>query len=166
LLALIAFAAVAVAQDVRTDYDHHANFSPFHTYFWEKVQASDQLWERRIQDAVDHELQAKGWQRVEGNADVAITAVGGVRNEREYQTFYNGMGGWRWRGAWGGTTTAVETYEVGTLVLDFYDAHNKELVWRGTASQTLSDKPEKDEKKLEKAVEKMLEHFPPKGERD
>jgi hypothetical protein len=27
--------------------------------------------------------------------------------------------------------------------------------------ETLSDKPEKNEKKLEKAVGKMLEHFPP-----
>jgi hypothetical protein len=160
--ALLAFVAVAVAQEVRTDYDHHANFSHYHTYYFEKVQASDELWQRRIQDAIDHDLQAKGWQRVDGSADIAVTAVGGIRDQREYQTFYNGMGGWRWRGAWGGTTTEVETYEVGTLVLDLYDAHTKELVWRGTARQTLSDKPEKNEKKLEHAIEKMLNSLPPK----
>jgi hypothetical protein len=28
---------------------------------------------------------------------------------------------------------------------------------------TLSDKPEKNEKKLEKSVDKMLEHFPPQA---
>jgi hypothetical protein len=56
----------------------------------------------------------------------------------------------------------VQNYPVGTLVLDFYDAHNKQLIWRGTAQQALSDKPDKNEKKLEKTVDKMLDHFPPK----
>jgi hypothetical protein len=31
------------------------------------------------------------------------------------------------------------------------------------AQESLSDKPEKNEKKLEKAVNKMFEHFPPQG---
>jgi Domain of unknown function (DUF4136) len=160
LLVLAIIGLVAVAQDVKTDYDHHANFSQYHTYYWEKVQTTDPLWQSRIQDAVDHELQAKGWQRVDGGGDVALGAVGSAHNQREYQTFYNGMGGWRW-GGFGETTTQVENYPVGTLVLDMYDAHNKQLIWRGAAQQSLSDKPDKNEKKLEKAVDKMLEHFPP-----
>jgi Domain of unknown function (DUF4136) len=44
-----------------------------------------------------------------------------------------------------------------------YDAHNKHLVWRGVASDTLSDKPEKNEKILDKSADKMLKNFPPKG---
>jgi hypothetical protein len=161
VLFALAVALGAAAQDVKTDYDHHANFSQYHTYYWEKVQTTDPLWQSRIQDAVDHDLQAKGWQRVDNGADVAIAAVGSARNEKEYQTFYNGMGGWRW-GGFGETTTTVENYRVGTLVLDFYDAHNKQLIWRGSAQEALSDKPEKNEKKLEKSVSKMLDHFPPK----
>jgi hypothetical protein len=150
-LAVLAMAAtVAFAQEVRTDYDHHANFSQYHTYYWEKVQTTDPLWEGRIKDAVDHDLQAKGWQRVDSGADVAIAAVGSAHNQREYETFYNGMGRWRW-GGFGETTTTVSTYPVGSLVLDFYDAHNNQLVWRGVAQQTLSDKPDKNEKKLEKS---------------
>jgi hypothetical protein len=161
VLFALAVALGAAAQDVKTDYDHHANFSQYHTYYWEKVQTTDPLWQSRIQDAVDHDLQAKGWQRVDNGADVAIAAVGSARNEKEYQTFYNVMGGWRW-GGFGETTTTVENYRVGTLVLDFYDAHNKQLIWRGSAQEALSDKPEKNEKKLEKSVSKMLDHFPPK----
>ncbi len=161
-IGLLAIATLALAQDVRTDYDHHANFSQYHTYYWAKVQTTDPLWQRRIQDAVDHQLQAKGWQRVEDGGDVALTAVGSARNQQEYQTFYDGLGGWRW-GGFGETTTQVETYRVGALVLDFYDAHNKQLIWRGVAQDTLSDKPEKNEKKLEKSVDKMLEHFPPQS---
>jgi hypothetical protein len=160
LVGMLAFAAGAAAQDVKTDYDHHANFSQYHTYYWENVKTTDPLWQSRIQDDVDHELQSKGWQRVDNGGDVAITAVGSTHNQQEYQTFYNGLGGWRWRG-FGETTTEVETYQVGSLVVDFYDAHNKQLIRRGVASDSLSDKPDKNEKKLEKAVDKMFNRFPP-----
>lgn len=162
LIGLLVIATTTLAQDVKTDYDHHANFSQYHTYYWERVKTTDPLWQSRIQDAVDHELQAKGWQRVDNGGDVALTAVGSTHNRQEYQTFYNGMGGWRW-GGFGETTTQVESYPVGSLVLDFYDTHNKQLIWRGVAQESLSDKPEKNEKKLEKAVNKMFEHFPPRA---
>lgn len=161
-LGLVTVATMTLAQDVKTDYDHHANFSQYHTYNWEKIKSSDPLWQSRIQDAVDHELQAKGWQRVDNGGDVAVAAVGSARNEQEYQTFYDGTGGWRW-GGFGETTTQVENYKVGALVLDLYDVHNKQLIWRGVSQDTLSENPEKNEKKLEKSVSKMLEHFPPHG---
>jgi len=35
------------------------------------------------------------------------------------------------------------------------------LIWRGTANKTLTDKPDKNEKKLEDAVQSMFKHFPP-----
>lgn len=146
------------------DYDHHADFSQYHTYGWAKVHTENPLWQQRIQDAVDKNLQAKGWQKVESGGEVALTAVGAVRNQQEYQTFYNGFdGGWRWGGFGDQTTTTTINYRVGTLVLDMYDAKDKHLIWRGTANNTLSDKPEKNERKLDKAVDKMFEHFPPKG---
>ena len=161
LLAVFTVSTIALAQEVKTDYDHHANFSQYHTYYWERVKTTDPLWENRIREAVDHALQAKGWQRVDNGGDVALTAVGSTHNEREYQTFYDGMGGWRW-GGFGETTTQVENYPVGSLVLDMYDARGKQLVWRGVSSDSLSENPEKNEKKLDKAVDKMLDHFPPK----
>jgi hypothetical protein len=162
-LALLTVSAIALAQDIKTDYDHHVNFSSYHTYYWERVKTTDPLWETRIQDAVDHALQRKGWQRVDNGGDVAITAVGSAYNEKEYQTFYDGMGGWGW-GGWGmgETTTQPVNYPVGSLVLDMYDAHNKQLIWRGVSSDELSNSPEKNEKKLDKNVDKMLDHFPPK----
>jgi Domain of unknown function (DUF4136) len=160
--AVFAFMALALAQEVRTDYDHHAVFEKYHTYSWEKVQTSDPLWESRIKDAVDRDLQAKGWQKTDSGADVVLTAVGSAHNQKEYETFYNGLGGWRW-GGFGETTTTVQNYRVGTLVVDMYDARTKQLIWRGVANDTLSDKPEKNEKTLDKAVDKMFKDFPPKG---
>jgi hypothetical protein len=160
LLAMLFVSAFALAQDVKTDYNHHANFAQYHTYYWAKVVTTNPLWESRIQQAVDHALQSKGWQRVDNGGDVALTAVGSAQNQREYQTFYNGMGGWGWNG-FGETVTEPVNYPVGTLVLDMYDAHNKQLIWRGVSSDTLSNNPEKNEKKLDKSVDKMLDHFPP-----
>ena len=159
---LFAFLTLALAQDVHTDFDHHANFERYHTYSWEKVQTSDPLWQSRVKEAVDQALQSKGWQKADSGAAVALMAVGSTRNQQEYNTFYNGLGGWRW-GGFGETTTTVDSYKIGTLVLDMYDSRNKQLIWRGTASDTLSNKPDKDEKKLDKTVEKMLKSFPPKG---
>lgn len=159
-VALVA-CAITLAQDVKTDYDHHANFSQFHTYYFAKVQTTDPLWQSRIENAIDHALQAKGWQRVDNGGDIAITAVGSARDQREYQTFYDGLGGWRW-GGFGETTTQAVNYPVGSLVVDLYDAHNQQLIWRGVSSDTLSNKPEKNEKKMDKSVDKMFDHFPPK----
>ncbi len=167
LINLVACLAIACcgtcfAQDVHTDYDKKADFGQFHTYYWAKVQTTDPLWQSRIQEAVDKELQEKGWSKVASNGDVAITAVGSARDQQEYQTFYNGMGGWRWGGFGTEATTTVDNYKVGTLVVDLYDAKDKQLIWRGTSSDTLSNKPENNEKKLDKAVDKMFKDFPPK----
>jgi hypothetical protein len=50
---------------------------------------------------------------------------------------------------------------MGTLVVDMFDAKTKNQIWRGSADGTLSDKPEKVIKKLDDAVQKMFQHFPP-----
>ena len=54
---------------------------------------------------------------------------------------------------------------MGTLVVDIFDAKTKQLVFRGTAQDELSDKPEKNAKKLAKASDKMFKDFPPGIER-
>jgi hypothetical protein len=159
---LAAFASLpAAAQKVETDYDHSVNFSQFHTYSWGHVHSSDPFAEARICEDVDRVLQARGWQKVPMGGDVTLTAVAVRRNRAEYDTFYEGLGpGWRWHG-WGGiATTTVETVPVGTLVIDVYQTGSHHLVWRGMAHDTLSDNPEKNAKKLAKAIDKMLSKFP------
>jgi hypothetical protein len=165
VLAAFFFSISASAQKVVTDYDHSVNFSQYHTYSWGHVHSSDPLFEQRVRDAVDHDLQAKGWHQVPEGGDVTLTAVAIKRNQHEYTTFYDGLGGgWRWRG-WGTgmATTTVDSIPVGTLVIDIYDSSSKQLIWRGEAHDQLSGKPEKDTKKLEKAVDKMFDKFPPRS---
>lgn len=151
----------AMAQEIQTDYDHKVNFSQYHTYSWGKVHATDPLFEDRIRQAVDHALQQKGWSLAPANGDVTLTAAAFKKEQQEYSTFYDGLGGWRWRG-WGGmSTTTVNSIPVGTLVIDIYGTASQGLLWRGLAYDQLSNNPEKDTKKLDKAVDKMFEKFPP-----
>src|SRR5437899_5497304 len=151
-----------LAADVKTDYDRSADFSQYKTYSWEKVQTKDQLWADRIKEAVNGALAAKGWTQVPSGGNVAIVAIEMTRNQQTLDTFYNGFGGgWRWGGGFGNATTTVENYKVGTLVVDLFDANTKKVIWRGSASGTLSDKSDKNIKELDKGVQKMFDHFPP-----
>jgi hypothetical protein len=166
LLATIAIvlllATASIAADVKTDYDRSINFSQYKTYSWEKVQTPDPLWVDRIKEAVDSQLAAKGWRRVESGGQASLIAIEMTHNQRTLNTFYDGFGGgWRWGGGFGNATTTVDTYKVGTLVVDMFDANTQKLIWRGSSSDTLSDKSDKNIKNLDKGVQKMFEHFPP-----
>jgi Domain of unknown function (DUF4136) len=160
----VLFSAAAPAQQVKTDYDRGANFSQYKTFSWEKVQTQDPLWVDRIKASVNAALTAKGLTPVASGGDIAIVAIETTQNQQTLNTFYDGFGGgWRWRGlgGFGDSTTTVDTYKVGTLVVDLFDAHTKTLVWRGSSSDTLSDKSDKNIKNLDKGVQKMFDHFPP-----
>ena len=159
---LLGAACVALAA-VRTDYDHKADFSRYHTYSWISVKAGNSLWQDRIMRAVDTELLNKGWTKVESGGNTAVAAFGKVSQRDTLETFYSGFPGWGWR-YWGGMGTAVTQVvpeRVGNLNVDIFDAGTKYLLWRGTASRTLSSKPEKNSKKLEDSVAEMFKHFPP-----
>jgi Domain of unknown function (DUF4136) len=164
---VLLFASASFAQQVKTDYDRSANFGQYKTYSWEKVQTQDQLWVDRIKAAVNTALAAKGLTPVESGGDIAIIAIEMTKNQQTLNTFYDGFGGgWGWRrggglGGFGDATTTTENYKVGTLVVDLFDAHTKKLIWRGSASDTLSDKSDKNIKNLDKGVQKMFDHFPP-----
>ena len=47
-----ALTVASFAQQVKTDYDHNANFGQYKTFSWEKVQTKDPLMVERIKDAV------------------------------------------------------------------------------------------------------------------
>jgi hypothetical protein len=92
---------------------------------------------------------------------VAIVAIQTTRNQTSLQAFYDGFGGWRGSGGTGEATITPQNYKEGTVVIDMYDVKTKRLIWRGSAEGTLSDKAEKNQKKLENAVAKMFKDFPP-----
>jgi hypothetical protein len=169
LLFMLLFVAISSrGQTVKTDFDPSAHFSSYKTFMWIEPPhiRADPLMEPRLVNAVNSALISKGWQLVQSGADVGIVAHVATKERHTLETFYDGFGGgWGWH-HWGGgmgtAYTTVESYEEGTVVLDLFDAHTKQLIWRGVATDTLTEKPQKDTKKLEKAVDKMFKDFPPK----
>lgn len=168
-LALIAYfilAGIAYAQDTKIDYDHAFDFKTLKT-FAVKLGTSwgNPLSEKRVIDEVSKGIQRKGWvQAGEDSADALVMIHGATEDKKELSTFYSGYGGWGWGGWGGGMSTAHTTtheYTVGTLVVDIFDAKSKQLVFRGIAADELSGKPEKNQKKIKKAVEKLFKKFPP-----
>ena len=161
----VVLATVSFAQHVKTDYDHSANFGQYKTYSWEKVQTKDLLLVDRIKAAVNSTLAAKGWTLVPSGGDVEVFAIETTQTQQTLDTFYSGFGGGRRWGGFGGgfgdATTTVETYKVGTLVIDLFDAKTEKLIWRSSSSDTLSDNADKNTKNLDKGVNKMFQHFPP-----
>ena len=164
--AALLFASASFAQQVKTDYDRSADFSRYKTYSWEKVQTQDALWVDRIKEAVNAALTAKGWTPVASGGDVSVVAIEMTKNQQSLDTFYNGFGGgWRWGGGFGDATTTVHNYKVGTLVVDLFDSKSKAIVWRGSSSDTLSNKSDNNIKDLDKGVQKMFDHFPPESKK-
>lgn len=157
--------AVFVNAQVRTDYDHSANFQSYKTYSWLKVQTGDSLWDERLQQDVDAQLAGKGWTKLDSGADAMVSAFRSTRDEDSLQTYYDGFGGgWGWRG-FGGTglaTTNTIVTKVGNIVVDIFDAKTQKLLWRGTDSDDLSSNTDKNIQKLQKDLEGMFKHFPPK----
>src|SRR5712664_2501117 len=163
---MLLLACVSFAQHVKTDYDRSANFGQYKTYSWEKVKTQNPLDADRIKSAINASLGAKGWTMVDSGGDISIVAMEITKNQQTLNTFYDGFGGgWGWRrfggGGFGEATTTTETYKVGTLVVDLFDTKTKELVWRGNASDTLSNNSDKNIKNMDKEVEKMFKQFPP-----
>jgi hypothetical protein len=178
-IALLAGGVTAtVAQDVRYDFDKDKDFSKYKTYKWVTVKGADQpdeLTAKRIMAAVDAELATKGLTKTDSDtADLYLAYETAIGTEKQYTSYNTGWGyGPGWGAGWygyGGAMSSTTTYGststvyVGQLDLSMYDSAGKQLVWRGVASKTLDPKakPEKKEKNIGKAVQKLLKNFPPK----
>jgi hypothetical protein len=163
---VLAVAGAARAQDVKVDFDKAANFGAIKTFSL-KLGTSwgNPIGEKRVVDEITGALVAKGWTLApEGQADAQVVLHGASQTKKSLSTFYSGMGGYGYRGFGGGmgsATTTESEYVVGTLVVDIFDAKTKNLMWRGIAQDELSDKPEKNIKKVAKASDKLFKEFPP-----
>ncbi|RZU43238.1 DUF4136 domain-containing protein [Edaphobacter modestus] len=157
--------SAAIAQDVKYNFMPGTNFAKYHTYKWISIEGGahpNQIMDAEIRQAVDAQLATKGLTKSSDNkADLNVGYQIAVDQEKQWNAY--GMGGVRWGG--GGMATATQsTINIGSLVLDMYDPDTKQLVWTGTATKTIdpSNNQEKNQKNLDKSMEKLLKHYPPK----
>ena len=159
---------ILLAQSVTRDWDKKYDFATVKTFAM-KIGTSwgNQLSERKVLADMAEALTEKGWKQIENEsaANLVVVIHGATEMKHNVNTFYSGMGGYGYRyGGMGGMATAsttVSEYTVGTLVVDMFDAKTKNLVFRGIAEDELSDNPEKNAKRLEKASDKLFKNFPP-----
>jgi Domain of unknown function (DUF4136) len=154
---------LALAQDVKSNYMPGTDFSKYHSYKWidiEKGAHPNQIVDAQIKQAVDAQLSTKGLTKTDDEkADLYVGYQIAVDQEKQWNAY--GTGGVRF----GGMGTATQsTISIGTLVLDMYDPGTKQLVWTGNATKTMdpSSNQEKNQKNLNKAMEKLLKNYPPK----
>ncbi len=174
VLVAFLFAVAAMAQNVEYSFDQNIDFTQYRTYRWEAhpgTKELDELTKTRLSAALNTELAKKGLtQAGTGDADLVLVYQIAIRTEKEITFFDTGWGygpGWRrgWYGARSGSTVSTtNTIQVGSLVLDMFDAKKKQLVWRAVASKAIDEgvKPEQREKNAAKAAQKLLKNFPPK----
>jgi hypothetical protein len=151
------------------DYDPEVDFSLKVTYDWlpmGKAAPDRELIVKRVKSEVTQQLAQKGVTRSEDNPDFLIAVHGGKQTKLSVEDWGYSYGRDRsggYRPYRGGRVIDVYQYEEGTLILDFVDSGSKELIWRGSATGIMAPHPTPSQRgrKVQEAVTKILENFPP-----
>lgn len=168
VILLLVFASCTSVR-VYSDFDNKVDFSPYKTYAFhkngiDKVEIS-QLDKKRILNAIDRELSAKGMTKSE-NPDVLINIFTKEREKIDVNQFNMGWGygwGWGWNPfMWGGQNTTATSSTEGTLFIDLIDAKKKELVWQGEGIGYLNQNRKDKEERINVFVAKIMAQYPPK----
>ena len=168
VLCLLALTTQCATVSVQYDYDTKADFPSLRTYDWIPTPVNVEIGElvvARIKNAVNNQLEIKGLKWTSKSPDFLIAMH--VTKKRKINIVNSGYGyapyGRYWGGYWGHGGVSSYEYEEGTLILDFVDAKSNQMFWRGVAIAELADKPtpEKQEKRINKAVEKIFKQYPP-----
>jgi hypothetical protein len=178
LLLILSVSYLSIGQ-VTTDYDKSVDFSQYMTFNfvgWQEgtTDRLNQLDAKRILDALMKELNGRGILMDPSTPKmmmVLFLVLDDKTSTTAYTNYTGGMGYGMGRVGWGAgvggmgmgqsTTTYSESdYTAGTFVIDFYDAESKKLIWQGILQKTVTENPKKREKKIPKAITKMMKNYP------
>jgi hypothetical protein len=116
--------------------------------------------QQRVMGFVEEALAARRLKRVQTGGDLLVNFTMDVHEDPVFTTFSNGFGwGWDWGG--GIATTTVQTYLTGKLTVDMVDARHSQLVFQGSSTAPISSKPERNTKRLARAVNEIFKKYPP-----
>jgi hypothetical protein len=156
---------------VDVDYDQAKDFSGYRTFTWfpraqpqtGDYRIDDPLLEQRIREAVEQQLQARGFRKVEDVApDFYVTYHLSIEQKLDVYTVNRGYyGPYGYYVGW--PETEVRQYDEGTLVIDIADQREKKVVWRGLAVGRVRQHatPEERTQAVNEAVAAILAKFPP-----
>jgi hypothetical protein len=167
---------------VNQDFSPGADFTGLTSWDWmpsgdrvgDDPRADNPLLDQRIRTAVETQMLAKGFRKVdsgEPNLRVGYHLILDDRVDYETVNTYYGSA-WGYRGVYGRYGPAMGTsqtysreYTMGTLIIDFFDVGSRELVWRGSAEGKINEynDPQEKQERANLAVQKILDQFPPGG---
>lgn len=90
------------------DYDPATNFGAYKTFAFKDVHGRGQFQMKRVENAIERTLGAKGLVKMDAKADVKpdlwVVLHTKLKNDKQITTYNSGWGwGWGWRGyGWGG----------------------------------------------------------------
>lgn len=146
-------------QQVDVEFGKGVDFPKYKTYrLQEGTQTMDSFLDQLIVAAIEDHLSMKGIRKVQADPDMSVTYHAFVQEQPQVDTT-----NWRYGWRWGAEASASPVYEcpVGTLIVEMWDCDEERMIWRGVATDSVSIKSKKREEKINKAMEKMFEKFPP-----
>ena len=165
VLMILGLLAGCSTMQVVTDYSESADFSRFKTFQYKQtdmtIADTNPLAHRRIVNAIRQEMIASGLTEVDSDPDVYVTYYGKVNEQIVlHHTHLGYHRGSHWRGGARPGTIAT-TYVRGTLVIDIWEAEQRELVWRGVVSDAVSGNPDRNTARINRGISRVFERFPP-----
>jgi hypothetical protein len=161
LLSMLLASAALAAPKVRVVHDEEVDFSKYRTYAWvEGEPAMMPELRKTLVEGVERELGYAGLSKVgENSADLLVSLHVVVATEGITQSAYNKM--MRFDVAW--QTVDARMYAKGVVILDLVDAEANKAVWEATVKAATNEyNYHRSRKRIEKAVVKMFEGFPPR----
>ena len=168
---------ISCATSVNLDYDEQMNFKGMQTFGLlappqEKsgdVRLDTPLVDKRIRQVIESTLMAKGYRKVETDADFEVAYQIRVKHQVEGSSSGISIGvgtyspGSMFGMRYGYPAYDVKSYDEGILNIDILSGPERHLIWRGSRGRRLYDgsTPEKMTKYINKLVAEILQHFPP-----
>ncbi|MFU8820266.1 MAG: DUF4136 domain-containing protein [Gammaproteobacteria bacterium] len=166
----------AVGPEISTDYDTSVDFSQYATFSFmdraERGQALtyDTIGDRRVIASVTRELEARGYRRVESDAELLVNFAMATEDIQDVRTvpsaglpppWYGWRGGYYYPWPAYSYETYVDRYERGTLFIDLVDAERRQLVWEGRAVGRITKSTREDPAgALDNAVAEIFARYP------
>ncbi len=180
LLVVLALAASpAFGQKVFIDHDTEYDHGSIKTFMWKKtadtpLAEKNPLLHSRIVSGIEHYLTMGGIAEVETDPDVYVTYHGSSETEISFHNHaypyvypiswgyggYYSYYGYPAMGVGVGVMTTTTVYKKGTLIVDVWDAHTNELIWRGLVAELkVTEVAETMAKRVDKGLARMVKEW-------
>lgn len=119
---------------------------------------SNSITNRALRTSVQSAFENRGYVDVEWRPDFVVAVYASARTKLDLTQWQFNYSRWpRWSV---GMPPYATEYTEGTVIVDVINPETLDLLWRGSATATLGDKPDENTKELQRAALAIVEKFP------